>query len=212
MDEIVIFLNSSYYNNIMEFNEQNEGNISPNGSSDPTFIKKSATNPINELPKMPTRELNVQYAVLGYLIKNDKIMLIYKKRGIGDNQYNGVGGRVDPGETYEEALIREFGEEVGMIPLKFEERGELTFYNVKKKFIVVRVYIITEWEGEPKETEEAKAKWFDISAIPYDNMWEIDIQWLPRILEGKHITGNVFYEDIKAKKPKILENTVITEY
>jgi 8-oxo-dGTP pyrophosphatase MutT (NUDIX family) len=35
-----------------------------------------------------------------------------KKRGFGEGRWNGVGGKVEPGESIEAALIREAKEEV----------------------------------------------------------------------------------------------------
>jgi hypothetical protein len=30
-------------------------------------------------------------------------------------------------------------------------------------------------------------KWFDINNIPYDQMWEDDQYWLPKVLKGENI-------------------------
>jgi len=53
-----------------------------------------------------------------------------------------------------------------------------------------------DWEGEIKETEEMKPKWFDINSIPYEEMWVDDKFWLPQVLEGKKIKAKfVFGQD-----------------
>lgn len=53
--------------------------------------------------------------VLGFLVYSDWVLLIKKQRPDWQKGYlNGVGGHVEPGETYIEALIREVREEVGI--------------------------------------------------------------------------------------------------
>ena len=49
------------------------------------------------------------------------------------------------------------------------------------------LYIATEWEGIPKESEEMKPSWFSFDAIPYDEMFADDAYWLPLVLEGKKV-------------------------
>lgn len=41
------------------------------------------------------------------LKKDDEILLAMKKRGFGEGKYNGVGGKIEKGETPEETMIRE---------------------------------------------------------------------------------------------------------
>ena len=40
------------------------------------------------------------------LKKDNRILLAMKKRGFGEGKYNGVGGKIENGETPEEAMIR----------------------------------------------------------------------------------------------------------
>jgi len=54
-----------------------------------------------------------------FLIKDDQILLAMKKRGFGAGRFNGVGGKVEPGETIEQALIRESQEEINVTPIEF---------------------------------------------------------------------------------------------
>ena len=61
-----------------------------------------------------------QQATLCYLLKDDEVLLIRKKRGIGAGKINGPGGKVDPGETPLEAAVRETREEVGVTPLNLD--------------------------------------------------------------------------------------------
>ncbi|MEJ0073650.1 MAG: hypothetical protein WDN27_06315 [Candidatus Saccharibacteria bacterium] len=51
--------------------------------------------------------------------------------------------------------------------------------------MLVHAYLCTRWKGEPTETEEMAPKWFSETEIPYNEMWEDDQYWLPRVFTGK---------------------------
>ena len=115
------------------------------------------------------------------------ICLAMKKRGFGMGRFNGVGGKLDEGETIEQAVIRETQEEIGVTPLQYKKIAEIDFqfrdqsdWNQN-----CHVYFCDSWEGEPSESEEMKPEWYRVNEIPFDSMWPDDIYWLPQVLENK---------------------------
>ncbi len=154
----------------------------------------------------------VSVETLLYIIKESKILLIYKKRGLGKGLYNGVGGKVEAGETVEEAAIRECIEEIGVRPKNVEWRGLLEFWNNNHLYGYVHVFVASDFDGEPRETDEARPIWFNIDKIPYSNMWGDDIYWLPLILAGKKIFGRFWFvewREIVQKELYLLNNSAI---
>jgi len=115
--------------------------------------------------------------------------LIEKKRGLGAGKVNGPGGRLEKGETAEQAAIRETQEEVGITPTGVQWAGELRFQFRDGYSLHCTVYRASGWEGELMETAEAKPFWVRTDQIPYDRMWADDEQWMPRLLSGEKFRG-----------------------
>jgi len=136
---------------------------------------------------------------LCFLLKKDKILLGMKKTGFGQGKYNGFGGKIKEGETVLQATVRELEEESG---IQVEERqleyaGKLDFIFPASPQLRhdVHIFLVHTWQGEPVETEEMKPQWFSQPDIPYDEMWQDDIYWLPTVLAGKTIEGTVIFAE-----------------
>lgn len=125
-----------------------------------------------------------------FLLQDNQILLAMKKRGFGAGRWNGVGGKLDEGETVEQALVRECKEEIEVSPTTYEKCAEIIFHEQHEgshNTLQVHAFICSEWQGNPTETEEMAPKWFDLDKIPYENMWADDPHWLPLVLSGKKL-------------------------
>jgi 8-oxo-dGTP diphosphatase/2-hydroxy-dATP diphosphatase len=130
--------------------------------------------------------------------KDSKILLGMKKRGFGAGFWNGFGGKVKEGESIEEAAKRETKEEIGVILLDLKKMGILKFqFKGEPEILEVHVFSCSDFEGEIKETEEMKPKWFKIEEIPFDQMWPDDKYWLPLLLRGKNFEGEFHFDGRK---------------
>jgi 8-oxo-dGTP diphosphatase len=133
-------------------------------------------------------------ATLCFVVRNGRILLIRKKRGLGAGKVNGPGGRIEPGESARDCAIRETREELCIEVVKPELRGELHFQFVDGYALHCAVFVSPDCLGEPTETDEAVPLWTDIHAIPFDEMWADDIHWLPGILEGRNFQGYFVFD------------------
>lgn len=136
-------------------------------------------------------------SMLVFIKRENEVLLIRKKRGLGAGKINGPGGKVDDGETLEEAAVRETQEEIGLTPTALEHRGELYFQFADGLSIHCTVFVSESFEGELTETDEAEPMWVAIDAIPFDEMWEDDRYWLPQVLEGESFKGYFTFDDDK---------------
>ena len=138
------------------------------------------------------------------------ICLAMKKRGFGAGRFNGVGGKVEEGESVEDGARREAKEEIGVDIKELTKCAELSFtFPHEPSFDqLVHVYISESWEGEPHETEEMLPSWLSTSNIPYGQMWPDDIFWLPQILLGKKVKGRFTFGEgdiVKEESVEVVE-------
>ncbi len=136
-----------------------------------------------------------QRATLLFVIKDQRILLIHKKRGLGAGKINGPGGRIEPGETPLQAAIREVQEELCITPADMTESGEMFFQFVDGLSIHCTVFRAASHDGEPQETDEAVPLWVDCDHIPYDRMWADDCYWIPLMLAGKPFKGFFVFDN-----------------
>lgn len=144
---------------------------------------------------------------LALIFDNEKVLLAMKKRRYGAGKWNGYGGKLEPGETVEESLVREVREESGLRVKDFDKIGLVTYVSdVEDDPMEVHVYKIIKYEGEPVETEEMTPKWFKYSEIPFDDMWLGDRELFPLFYGGKKIVANYhFIDDDNIKSREVCE-------
>lgn len=127
-------------------------------------------------------------------VTGDHILLGMKKRGFGQGWWNGFGGKLLDGESYEECVQRECYEEAGIKVTNLNHVANLSFFfdNVLK--VVSRAYIAESYVGVPRETDEMSLQIFHRDSIPYEQMWPADKVWVPQVLEsGNRLHGFEIY-------------------
>jgi 8-oxo-dGTP pyrophosphatase MutT (NUDIX family) len=127
-------------------------------------------------------EAFMQQATLLFLQDGERVLLGRKKRGFGEGLWNGIGGKVKPGETVYDALVRECQEEIGVTPRNCRKVGTLAVMCYE---MLVHIFTTRAWEGEPVESEEMEPRWFETRSVPYERMWSTDRLWLPETLQRK---------------------------
>lgn len=131
-----------------------------------------------------------QTCTLLFLRQEDTVLLAMKKRGFGAGLYNGAGGKLQPGETIEESLLRQGREEISVTPTAFYKVAEHDFVqdcDSAPWHLYVHAFIADDWLGKPAESDEMAPEWFRLNDIPYARMRQDDPHWLPRVLNGEKL-------------------------
>lgn len=128
-------------------------------------------------------------ATLLFVIKNGRILLIHKKKGLGAGKINGPGGRIAPGETPRAAAIREVEEEIGIRPLQVVSAGRLRFQFENGYRLLGYVFRAADYRGTPIETDEAMPLWYPVDSLPFHRMWADDPLWMPYLLARRYFEG-----------------------
>lgn len=141
--------------------------------------------------------MNKKILTLCLICRDGKILLGMKKRGFGMGNWNGFGGKVQEGETIEDATKRELLEESGLTATELKKVGVLQFswQGKEDEILEVHSFKAVDFMGQPQETEEMKPEWFAIKDIPFEKMWADDKYWFPLFLENKQFEGRFLFDE-----------------
>ncbi len=140
---------------------------------------------------------------LCYIQKGSKTLMLHRRKHVGkiyDDKWNGLGGKMEPGETPEECAVREVREESGLEAKSLKLKGILTFPNFDGvDDWMVFVYVVKKFSGNlMKVSPEGDLEWIPTKDIPKLNLWEGDRYFIklltgPKIFSGKFIYKNGQY-------------------
>lgn len=154
-------------------------------------------------------------ATLCFLAEASRVVLAEMLRGPFKGYVNGYGGEVEETDITG-ATVREIKEECGVHvdPAYIEPVALIDFYNYKDSaWRKVRVYIsiARRWKGVPHAGDGmAEPEWFDVNALPVERMLPSDRLWIPKILRGDLLQGEVWHDkEFKgfAKEPSLVSTT-----
>ncbi len=132
-----------------------------------------------------------------FLLSENKILLAEKKRGFGKGKLNGIGGKVEKGETVEQAMIRETQEEINVTPKKYEKVATILsdqYVHDEHQNEIMHIFTAVEYDGTISESDEMKPIWFEIDKIPFEKMFSGDKIWLKKILNNEKFTGKIKFD------------------
>lgn len=109
---------------------------------------------------------------LCFIRHHQEILMLYRNNPPNQNKWNGVGGKIEPGELKEQACIREIKEETGLDVKKVHFCGIVTWNNSGGMYVFVAdsptktVYPSSEGKLEWKSTEWVLSNPQVVSNIP----------------------------------------------
>ncbi len=155
---------------------------------------------------MPYRPI---LSTLGYVLSPDgRQVLMTHRVGRGSDEqfgkYNGLGGRMEPGEDLATCMIREIREEAGIEVVRMRLRGTLnwTGFGPQNEDWFAAVFLVDAFRGTPAErSEEGPLVWVDLSRLAELPMWEGDRLFLPLVFDDdpRPFHGYMPYENDRPK-------------
>lgn len=104
--------------------------------------------------------------VNGLLLRRDEVLLVRRSdhRPTYPGRWSFPGGHVESGETLVEALVRELGEEIGIVPTDYELLAVLTD-PCNQRPARYHMFSITRWAGQPelRGDEHSKMTWLSFA-------------------------------------------------
>jgi 8-oxo-dGTP diphosphatase len=164
-------------------------------------------------------------ATLIYVLQGDDVLMMSRDRTdrVGDvhqGKFNGIGGKLELGESAQEGAYRELFEEaqISSNQVRLHWLGNLQFPEFKIKDGSrdlgngvsedwwVTVFVADLLGARPTEFQcpEGSLHWIKRSQVLGLNLWEGDRLFLPRVFERKPFFGTFWYRDGRLTKHEIL--------
>ena len=105
----------------------------------------------------------------------------HKARGL---LWEFVGGKVDPGETKQQALVRECREELA-VEVAVEDVFLEVLHNYPDLLVQLTLFHAKIAKGEPQMLEHNDIRWITVEEIPNFDFCPADEDILKKLMEGK---------------------------
>jgi len=133
-------------------------------------------------------------AVLIFLINDNEILLAESNYRNNRITWNGVSGFINAGEKPKEAAVRELYDSVKIRAYEkdLEQAGVMNLFTlrpdgVRERTLTITIFICENFQGVPHMTSGFKPRWFNLSSIPYNDMFEDTKEWLGRVMSGEKV-------------------------
>jgi 8-oxo-dGTP diphosphatase len=136
-------------------------------------------------------------ATLCYLQKAGQTLMMHRVKRADDihlGKWNGLGGKLEPGESPEECVVREVREESGLDLRQPRLCGLLFFPGFKHKEWCVFVFTGSDFSGEVKENGEGCLEWIRDDQLESLPLWPSDHFFLPWVREGRFFSAKFVYD------------------
>jgi len=150
----------------------------------------------------------MKLATLCYIRSNDHTLMMHRVKKVDDmhaDKWNGLGGKLEPGETPEECAIREIWEEAGLRVVNPKLRGIITFPGFSKdEDWYTFLFVVDDFQGALIDSPEGVLKWIPDDQVFDLNLWEGDRIFIPWLDKTAFFSAKFVY-----KEGKLLDHNVV---
>ena len=138
---------------------------------------------------------------LGYVVRDGRVLLVHRQRAPDDHRgkWNGLGGKLEPGEDAVICLRRELREEAGIDATSLRLRGSIAWpgFGSDGSDWFGLVFLVDDFVGEPPErNDDGPLRWVPLAELGDLPMWEGDRHFLPLVFDdGPQFHAVIPYRD-----------------
>lgn len=124
-------------------------------------------------------------STLCYIEKDGCWLMLHrvkKKNDLNHDKWIGVGGKFEEGESPEDCLLREVGEETGLTLTDYRFRGLVTFVSDEAATEYMHLFTATGFSGTLRDCDEGTLEWVPIPQVETLPLWQGDKLFL-RLLQ-----------------------------
>lgn len=151
-------------------------------------------------------KLNICYIIN----KRGDVLLRKKTRRFNRDNWNGLNGKIQEGESLEDSVFRVVEEETGLKLKEIKPMGVIEFAWADNRLInSCYIFVCKKFDGVIEDLGDGELRWFNKHSIPLDKMWDDDKYWLPEVLDGKKVYKRFYFdENSKVIKHKDLSTSL----
>ena len=141
----------------------------------------------------------MKLATLCYIRKDHHTLMVHRIKKENDmhaGKWNGLGGKLEPGETPEACATREIWEESGLRVKNLILRGVITFpgFAADEDWYTF-LFVIDDFEGELIDSPEGTLQWIPDDELINLHLWPGDRIFIPWLDMPGFFSGKFIYKD-----------------
>lgn len=147
---------------------------------------KSRMNPELQTAPADTKSVPARAVVAALILRDKQILICQRKAGTAMGlQWEFPGGKIEAGESPEQALRRELNEELGINASIGPYVAEVLHHYRNGGSIHLRFFAVHEFEGELQNRVFEAMRWVELRDLPTYNFLAADRKFVRDLAQGK---------------------------